>query len=345
MTPGRGFDRNVRPAGHDDADEDSIKDREDLSSNEDIEDVGDNADSSEEAESGDEDGSSEDGEDEQAQQQINKVSFGALKKAQDALSRKRKRGSDDNPDQETKLAKLRERLRQIKDDKQPHEKAEKGSSSTALSLRARKAAGAEDDGQETSDEGSGSDSDSAVSVEGTAQARSKHAPAARSSKHQVTRKRQVVNVPKRAVRDPRFDALQQRSAHLGGNSEKAYAFLRDYQKSEIGELRSAMKAAKSEEDREALRRRMNSMENRLKAKEAKEREQEVLRKYRKGEGEKVKQGKNPYFLKRSEVKQRVLVERFEGMKGRDREKVIEKRRVREAQKEKRRMPEARRAVG
>ena len=48
------------------------------------------------------------------EQKISNVSFGALKQAQDAVSRKRKRGSDTTADQEDKLEALRERLRQIR---------------------------------------------------------------------------------------------------------------------------------------------------------------------------------------------------------------------------------------
>merc|ERR1712070_355867 len=112
----------------------------------------------------------------------------------------------------------------------------------------------------------------------------------------------------------------------------AYSFLRDYQKSEISELKAALKKAKSEEDKVTLRRKINSMENRLKSKESKERE-------------KVQQGKTPYFLKKKELKEQALVEKFKGMKSKDRAKLVEKRKKKEGQKERKKMPEMSRRAG
>lgn len=289
-------------------------------------------------EASDEDDSSnvhgdEDAAEEQSyEQQISNVSFGALKEAQDNLSKKRKRGSETNEDQEDKLGALRARLQQIK--KQKNNAAAKGEARTNKSSRA--------DDENESDSESDSDSDAAPSEEGAPKSRtSKHAPTAQSSRHQVTRKRQVVDVPKRVVRDPRFDALHRTSAHPG-NSDKAYSFLQDYQKSEISELKDALKRAKSEEDREKLKRKIGSMENKLKAKAAKEREQKVLRRHRREEKARIEQGKTPYYLKKKDIKEQALVEKFKGMKSKDREKLIERRRRKEGQKEKKRMPDARR---
>ncbi|PPJ57008.1 hypothetical protein CBER1_00609 [Cercospora berteroae] len=273
------------------------------------------------------------------EQQIGNLSFGALKQAQDAVSRKRKRGSDTTPDQEDKLAALRDRLRQIKE--------QKASKTTEISKTAKKSkpahrAPSDDDSEDDAD----SDSDSGPSEEDAPHKSrtSKHAPAAQSTKYQVSRRRQVVDVPKRNVRDPRFDAFHQGAPT--GNLDKAYSFLVDYQKDEIKELKAEIKRTKSEQEKDVLRRKVNSMENRLKAKAAKEREQEVLRKHRKEEKSKVEQGKTPYYLKKKELKEKALVEKFKGMKSKERQKLIDKRQKKESQKEKKKMPEARRmAVG
>ncbi|KAF2213104.1 hypothetical protein CERZMDRAFT_40350 [Cercospora zeae-maydis SCOH1-5] len=273
------------------------------------------------------------------EQQIGNLSFGALKQAQDAVSRKRKRGSDTTADQEDKLVALRDRLRQIKEQKvsKPLE-----ASKTAKKSKLSRQAPSDD----SSDGDSASDSDSGPSEEDAPHKSrtSKHAPTAQSTKYQVSRRRQVVDVPKRNIRDPRFDAIHQRAPT--GNLDKAYSFLVDYQKDEIKELKAEIKRTKSEEEKDILRRKVNSMENRLKAKAAKEREQEVLRKHRKEEKTKVEQGKTPYYLKKKELKEQALVEKFKGMKSKERQKLIEKRQKKESQKEKKRMPEARRmAVG
>lgn len=269
---------------------------------------------------------------------LSNVSFGALKQAQDSLSRKRKRGSDNAPDQDDKLEALRDRLRQIKE--------EKAKATKATNKSKRKREDRQADSDHDRDDGDDSDSDSGPSEEDAPNKSrtSKHAPGAQSTRHQVTRKRIVVDVPKRVVRDPRFDALQQHNAHTG-NSEKAYSFLRDYQKAEMDELRAAIKRTKNEDDKDALRRKLGSMDNKLKAKDAKERQQEVLRRHRKEEREKIQQGKTPYYLKQKDIKEQALVEKFKGMKSKDREKLIEKRRKKEGQKEKKRMPDARRMAG
>lgn len=267
---------------------------------------------------------------------LSNVSFGALKQAQDSLSRKRKRGSDTTPNQDDKLEALRDRLRQIKEEK----------AAAAASKPSSKSKRKTNDRPADSHRDGDSDSDSAPSEEDapTKSRTSKHAPGAQSTRHQVTRRRVVVDVPKRVVRDPRFDALQQHNAHTG-NSEKAYSFLRDYQKAEMDELRAAIKRTKNEDDKDVLRRKLGSMDNKLKAKDAKERQQEILRRHRKEEREKIQQGKTPYYLKQKDIKEQALVEKFKGMKSKDREKLIEKRRKKEGQKEKKRMPDARRVAG
>lgn len=257
------------------------------------------------------------------------VSFGALQHAQESLPRKRKRDSDTNAEHEEKLDALRSRLRQIKASKQRHD-----SGPTKTFAKPTLATDAED---------MDADSDSAPSEVGAAKSRtSKHAPRSQSSRYQVTRRRTVIEVPKRITRDPRFDALPNPSAPTGPTSNKAYAFLRDYQKSEIAELKSALKKAKTEDDQITLRRKLVAMENRIKAEDAKEREQEVLRQHRREERGKVEEGKKPFYLKQKEVKERALVEKFKGMKGKERQRLVERRRLKESQREKRRMPEGRR---
>jgi ribosomal RNA-processing protein 36 len=282
---------------------------------------------------------------EEVEQRVLNVSFGALKQAQDSLARKRKRGSDTTAEQEGKLDALRERLNEIRSkSKRPKDERNLKRSDQARapvqdgshSGKARAVA---------ADENDYVDSDSAPSEEENSRSRtSKHAPASQSSRRPVTRKREVVDVPKRKFRDPRFHTLQHQSAQEG-NSAKAYSFLRDYEKDEIAELKTAIKQSRNEYDKETLKRKMISMQNRIKSQEAKEREQDILRQHRRGEKEKVEQGKKPFYLKRKDLKERAMVEKFKGMKSKDREKLIEKRRRKEDQKEKRRMPGTRRLNG
>lgn len=334
MAPAKPLNRNIRPSRAQPEDDDDFDLSDDGVQGEDADSAADFDDESED----DGEPTPEDDEDEEegaVDGQLEKVSFGALKQAQDALSRKRKRNEETNPAQDEKLEKIRERLREIKRRKESEAEAEGKPKKKQASKKSDKK------DQEEDDQGSDSDSDSGPEEVG---ATSKHAPMAQSSRYEVTRKRQVIEVPKMKARDPRFDAMQQRNAHTG-NVDKAYGFLAEYQADEINQLKAAMKTTQDPFQKDLLKRKIGSMENRIKAKAAKEREQEVLRRHRKDERQKVESGKNPYYLKKSELKEQALVERYKGMKGKDREKAIDKKRKKESQKEIKRMPEARRMVG
>jgi len=336
MAPGKLLNRNIRPSRAQPDDDDDFDMPEDGASGSDAPSetgFGEESDDDDDAEDQDDD---EDDEEGPVDGQLEHVSFGALKQAQDALSRKRKRNDETNPEQDEKLEKIRERLREIKKRKASEQPDNKSKKKASKKTDAKNADADSNDGQD-----SDSDSDSAPEEVG---ATSKHAPMARSSKYQVSRKRQVVEVPKMKSRDPRFDAMQQRNAHTG-NVDKAYGFLQEYQADEIAQLKAAMKATNDPFQKDILKRKIGSMENRMKAKAAKEREQEVLRRHRKNERQKVESGKNPYYLKKSELKEQALVEKYKNMKGKDREKAIDKKRKKESQKEIKRMPDARRMVG
>jgi ribosomal RNA-processing protein 36 len=86
-----------------------------------------------------------------------------------------------------------------------------------------------------------------------------------------------------------------------------------------------------------------SMESKRKAREKEDLEQKVLREHRKKEKSMIEQGKRPFYLKKSEQKKQALVERFGGMKERERNKVIERRRKKLTAKERKGLPDARRA--
>ena len=334
MAPAKLLNRNIRPSRAQPEDDDDFDLSGDASEGEDAGSAADFDDVS----GDDDDDAPEDDEDEEegaVDGQLEKVSFGALKQAQDSLSRKRKRNEETNPENDEKLEKIRERLREIKRRKESEAAAEGKPKKKQATKKSDKRDEDEDD------EDSDSDSDSGPEEVG---AKSKHAPMAQSSRYEVTRKRQVIEVPKMKARDPRFDAMQQRNAHTG-NVEKAYGFLAEYQADEIAQLKAALKTTKDPFQQDLLKRKIGSMENRIKAKAAKEREQEVLRRHRKEERQKVESGKNPYYLKKSELKEQALVEKYKGMKGKEREKAIDKKRKKESQREIKRMPEARRMVG
>jgi ribosomal RNA-processing protein 36 len=259
MAPAKLLNRNVRPSRPQPEDEDDFDMSEDGAQEEDADSAADFDDESEDdgEEAPEED---EDEEEDVVDAKLETVSFGALKQAQDALSRKRKRKEETNPAQDEKLEKIRERLRQIKRRKESEAEPETKSKKKQTS----KKSGNKD--ESAHDQNSDSDSDSGPEEVG---ATSKHAPMAQSSRYEVTRKRQVIDVPKMKARDPRFDAMQQRNAHTG-NVDKAYGFLAEYQADEIAELKTAMKTMNDPFQKDILKRKIGAMENRIKAKAAKE---------------------------------------------------------------------------
>jgi ribosomal RNA-processing protein 36 len=171
---------------------------------------------------------------------------------------------------------------------------------------------------------------------------SKHAPTEISSKKAVSRKREVVPVAKREYRDPRFEPTT--GPVDESKFRKAYSFLDDYRDDEIKELKNAIKAGRDEDSKERLKKALLSMESKKKAQIRKEKEQEILDKHRKEEKEAVKQGKKPFYLKKAEQKKRVLLDQYGELKGKQLDRVIERRRKKVEGKEKKRMPFDRRGV-
>jgi len=310
---------------------------------------------------------------------LSTVSFGVLVKAQSSLrdvesSSKRKRKRNDEKDQaaEEKLKALRDRLRELQNTKKDVGKKEKPNKEDINKTRSERPSesrvngtsrrqqhenkSSDDDATSTGDGKStpsseaeifGSENDHSSTEEDKStskkQRSSKHAPTELSSKRAVPRKRPVISVPKSTARDPRFDPLSGPLRH--DTIAKKYAFLNEYQKSELAELKSTLKSNKklSDADREALKKKIMSMESQQEAANAKEKEREILREHRKKEKEMVKRGKKPFYLKKSDVKKQALVKKFEGMKRKDRDKAIERRRRKLTAREKRNMPDVRRA--
>ncbi|PGH06647.1 rRNA biogenesis protein RRP36 [Blastomyces parvus] len=193
---------------------------------------------------------------------------------------------------------------------------------------------------------------------------SKHAPTIQSSRHAVSRKRTIIEppaVPK--ARDPRFDSVVLNHSTNGNSStannaaihaRKNYAFLDDYRKDEIAQLRkqvSTLQAKKhktTHDERELarLKRQITSMSDRQRTFERKEMEREVLVQHRRKERELIREGKKsqPYFLKKGEVKKGAVAKRFTEMSGKEKQRALERRRKKVAGKERKEMPWGRRGA-
>lgn len=161
---------------------------------------------------------------------------------------------------------------------------------------------------------------------------SKHAPQEQSSKRPVTRRREILPDLRRKYRDPRFDPLMGEMDE--SKARKAYSFLDEYRDSELADLKAQVKKTKNPDEKERLKRQVLSMESKKKARVRKDEEDQLLSEHRKKEKELVAQGKQPFYLKRSEQKKQLLTNRFEGMSKGAVDRAIERKRKKVAGKEK-----------
>lgn len=171
---------------------------------------------------------------------------------------------------------------------------------------------------------------------------SKHKPMEISSKRAVTRHRAVVELPTQKRRDPRFDKL---SGQLNQDLfEKSYSFLNDYKKSEIDMLKEQLRKEKNPEAREELKSLLLKKTSAERTEQEKKRKQELIRERKKHEAELVKQGKTPYFLKKSEKRKLELVDRYKQMGEKTVDRILEKRRKKNTTKDRKNLPFKRRSA-
>ncbi|RUS22845.1 hypothetical protein BC937DRAFT_86429 [Endogone sp. FLAS-F59071] len=166
---------------------------------------------------------------------------------------------------------------------------------------------------------------------------SKNKPAELTSKRPVGRFREVVGAitPKR--RDPRFDQL---SGKLNQDLfEKSYSFLDEYKSSELDMLREQIRKEKDQEEKERLQDLLKRMQSREFTMRAQKNKLELKRQRKKTEMDLVKKGKKPFFLKKSDEKKLELISKFDSLKGtKNLDKILEKKRKRNAAKEHRHVP-------
>ncbi|KAF5606871.1 kinase [Fusarium subglutinans] len=161
---------------------------------------------------------------------------------------------------------------------------------------------------------------------------SKHAPQEQTSKKPVSRRREILPDNRRQYRDPRFDPLVGRVDEE--KASKAYAFLDEYRDKEMADLRAQIKKTKDSYEKDNLKRQLQSMESRKKANMRRQEEERLLKEHRQKEKELVAQGKTPFYLKKSEQKKQLLVNRYEGMSKGQVDRAIERKRKKFAGKEK-----------
>lgn len=164
----------------------------------------------------------------------------------------------------------------------------------------------------------------------------KSAPVIQSSKLQTSRRRQVVSIAPRQIRDPRFDASS--GVFRKDAFEKSYKFLNELEKQEHVIIQDKILKTTDSNERDQLMKLQERLNSKLIQKKADEEKQKVLKDWKKSEMQKVQQGKKPFFLKQTEIKKRVLVQKFNDLKTNDVDKLLAKRRKHNAAKERKRMP-------
>ncbi|KAF0475970.1 DUF947-domain-containing protein [Gigaspora margarita] len=174
---------------------------------------------------------------------------------------------------------------------------------------------------------------------------SKHRPMEISSKKPVGRFRQIIEIPShiRKRRDPRFDDL---SGKFNEDLfEKSYNFLNEYKRSEIEEIKKSINKEKDPEEKQKLQQLLNKLQSRIAHENNLKRKKELKRERKKKEHELIAQGKTPFYIKKSEEKKLELVDKFKTFQKSDSkvlDKVIEKRRKKNASKEHKYIPFKRR---
>ncbi|RYP20341.1 hypothetical protein DL766_008200 [Monosporascus sp. MC13-8B] len=113
----------------------------------------------------------------------------------------------------------------------------------------------------------------------------------------------------------------------------------------MGQLREAIRKTRDERARAELKRALASMQDRRQAQRRRDEEKALLAEHRRREKELVKQGKKPFYLKKSEQKKQLLMDRFAGMRKKQVDRTIERKRKKLVAKERRDMPVARRETG
>ncbi|KAJ0083850.1 hypothetical protein Patl1_31169 [Pistacia atlantica] len=166
----------------------------------------------------------------------------------------------------------------------------------------------------------------------------KNRPMEVSAKKPVSRFREVVQAPKKVVRDPRFESL---CGNLDVDGfRKRYDFLFENNlPAEKEELKKQLKKTNDPNVIEELKKHVSWIDKQLKFETAKSNDAAILSEHKKKEREAAKHGKQPFYLKKSEIRKQRLVEKYNKLKASGKlESFIEKKRRKNASKDHKYMP-------
>ncbi|KAG1701642.1 hypothetical protein DVH05_006732 [Phytophthora capsici] len=172
---------------------------------------------------------------------------------------------------------------------------------------------------------------------GPARRANKNQPLELSSKRAVGRFRQVVDVKKRRVLDPRFEA---QSGRLNEDLfNKSYAFLDEYKQRELQELKQQLKKTKSVTKKDELKHEIARRQQEVTEKKKQEKIKSALTKRKREEREAVASGKGAFYLKRKDKKKLELQAKFQDLQETGRlSKFMAKKRKKNASKDHRWLP-------
>ncbi|RZR97465.1 hypothetical protein BHM03_00026649 [Ensete ventricosum] len=159
-----------------------------------------------------------------------------------------------------------------------------------------------------------------------------------SSKVRVGRFREVVQAPKKVVRDPRFESL---CGTLDTDGfRKRYSFLFEVElPAEKERLQKLIRKSKDPNAVEELKSHLSWIDKQIKSGPRKSADSEILSKHIKKEREAARRGKQPYYLKKSEIRERKLIQKYNELKAAGKlDSYIEKRQKKNASKDHRYMP-------
>ncbi|AMD18555.1 HBL347Cp [Eremothecium sinecaudum] len=252
---------------------------------------------------------------------LSSLTFGSLKKAQDTILTE-ERGAASKTSSKRKPNKVKPIVEKESD---PEE-----SGDDLVESEEQEDSGSEDSEGDFFEEGS--------NQSGKKKTR-KHAPKEQSSKKRVPKVREIpgLNYAKRENQlytDIRFDKSMGKPENFA-KVRSRYGFLDEYRQKEIDELKSMLADRKlmskiSEREKEEMEARLISSKSKLQSIQNRELETKIVKDY---EQEINKNNKGKFHLKKSEKRKVVQKWKFDNMKSKQREKVMERKRKKRLGKE------------
>ncbi|KAG9414233.1 rRNA biogenesis protein rrp36 [Aphanomyces cochlioides] len=165
----------------------------------------------------------------------------------------------------------------------------------------------------------------------------KNRPREMTSKRPVGRFREVLQVRKKATRDPRFDNA---SGKLNDDLfKKSYAFLEEYKEAELDDVKKQLKKAKSATRKAELQQELSKRKQELAEAKRADRIREATLKRKREERQAVENGKGAFYLKHKDKKQLELKAKYDELAESGRlSKFMAKRRKKNANKDHRWLP-------